>query len=196
MPVLVLDGHSRAALETLQSLGRAGIEVDIAAESLDCLAMYSRYATNQLLQPSQANGAFQAWLRDQDRVRGYELIVPATEASLRGLRVLDEEDPLRRKAVLPSNYALDIAIDKEKTCALAAHLGIPVPQGRLISSIHEIGGRRNFSRRTETGLQQGDDAGRTAHASRGRGQDGGTAPPAIAAMAAVYLRAGTAVRDG
>jgi protein-tyrosine-phosphatase/predicted ATP-grasp superfamily ATP-dependent carboligase len=144
MPVLVLDGHSRAALETLQSLGRAGIEVDIAAESLDCLAMYSRYATNQLLQPSQANGAFQQWLRDQDRVRGYELIVPATEASLRGLRVLDEEDPLRRKAVLPSNYALDIAINKEQTCALAAHLDIPVPHGRLISSLDEIGSAANF----------------------------------------------------
>ena len=139
MPVLVLDGHSRAALETLQSLGRAGIEVDIAAESLDCLAMHSRYATNRLLQPSEPAGTFQQWLRQHDRTRNYELIVPATEASLRGLRALDEDDPLRRKAVLPSNYALDIAIDKEKTCALAVQLGIPVPQSRLISTIDEIG---------------------------------------------------------
>jgi len=139
MPVLVLDGHSRAALETLQSLGRAGIDVDIAAESPDCLAMYSRYATNRLLQPSEATGAFQQWLRDQDRVRNYELIVPATEASLRGLRAVDEDDPLRRKAVLPSNYALDIAIDKEKTCALASQLGIPVPQSRLIATCEKPG---------------------------------------------------------
>ena len=101
MPVLVLDGHSRAALETLQSLGRAGIEVDIAAESLECLAMHSRYATNRLLQPSQPAGTFQQWLREHDRTRNYELIVPATEASLREFRALDEDDPLRRKAVLP-----------------------------------------------------------------------------------------------
>lgn len=140
MPVLVLDGHSRAAIETLQSLGRAGIEVDIAAESLNCLAMHSRYAAHKLLQPSQASGTFQQWLHDRDRARSYELIVPATEASLRGLRLLDEDDPLRCKAVLPSNYALDIAIDKEKTCALAMQLGVPVPRGRLISSFDEIDG--------------------------------------------------------
>ncbi len=139
MSILVLDGHSRAALETLQSLGRAGIEVDVAAESLECLAMRSRYAAKRLLQPSQPAGAFQQWLREQDRTQEYELIVPATEASLRELRTLDEDDPIRRKAVLPSNYALDIAIDKDKTCALALQLGIPVPQGRLISSVDEIG---------------------------------------------------------
>jgi len=41
--VLVLDGHSRAALETLQSLGRAGLQADLAAEARDCLAAHSRY---------------------------------------------------------------------------------------------------------------------------------------------------------
>ncbi|MCU1220984.1 MAG: hypothetical protein JWN42_2181, partial [Candidatus Angelobacter sp.] len=35
--VLVLDGHSRAALETLQSLGRAGLQMDLAAEAKHCL---------------------------------------------------------------------------------------------------------------------------------------------------------------
>ena len=53
MTVLVLDGHSRAALETLQSLGRAGVQVDLAAEASDCLAMHSRYVSRKLQQPSQ-----------------------------------------------------------------------------------------------------------------------------------------------
>ena len=53
MTVLVLDGHSRAALETLQSLGRAGVQVDLAAEAKDCLAMHSRYVARKLQQPSQ-----------------------------------------------------------------------------------------------------------------------------------------------
>ena len=44
MPVLVLDGHSRAAVETVQSLGRAGMEIDVTAEGFDALAMVSRYA--------------------------------------------------------------------------------------------------------------------------------------------------------
>jgi len=139
MTVLVLDGHSRAALETLQSLGRAGAPVDLAAEGKDCLAMHSRYAARRLRQPSQEKvGDFHAWLRAQDRQRSYALIVPSTEASLLGLRQLEEDDPLRRKAVIPGNDALDIALDKEKTWQLARDLRIPVPAGILFSSAAEI----------------------------------------------------------
>ncbi|HZD95266.1 MAG TPA: hypothetical protein VE133_13485, partial [Candidatus Sulfotelmatobacter sp.] len=80
MRVLVLDGHSRAAIETLQSLGRAGIEVDIAAETADCLAFHSRYASRKLRQPPQNQLLdFHNWLQSEDRERNYELIVPATE---------------------------------------------------------------------------------------------------------------------
>ena len=62
MAVLVLDGHSRAAIETMQSLGRAGVPVDIAAEMPDCLAFHSRYAAKTLQQPSQACGEeFHSW---------------------------------------------------------------------------------------------------------------------------------------
>lgn len=138
--VLVLDGHCRAALETLQSLGRAGVQVDLAAETQDCLAMHSRYISRKLQQPSQERAAdFQAWLREQDNLRNYALIVPATETSLLGLRQLDENDPLRRKAIIPSDKALDIALDKEKTWQLAHQLGVSAPGGVLLSTLSEIG---------------------------------------------------------
>jgi protein-tyrosine-phosphatase/predicted ATP-grasp superfamily ATP-dependent carboligase len=143
--VLVLDGHSRAALETLQSLGRAGAEIDVAAEHQDCLAFHSRYARRKLRQPLQERVAdFHEWLRSQEGERNYELIVPATEASLLGLRALDEDDPLRRKAVLPGDHALDITLDKEKTWSLARTLGVPAPESRLISALVEIGDARLF----------------------------------------------------
>lgn len=145
MTVLVLDGHSRAALETLQSLGRAGMQVDLAAETQDCLAMRSRYIARKLQQPSQAGTTeFHAWLRAEDKVRNYALIVAATETSLLGLRQLNENDPLRRKAVIPGNEAIDIALDKEKTWQLAHELGIPAPASFLISSPSEIGHAQQF----------------------------------------------------
>ncbi|MBZ5506251.1 MAG: ATP-grasp domain-containing protein [Acidobacteriia bacterium] len=143
MTVLVLDGHSRAALETLQSLGRAGLQIDLAAEAKDCLAMHSRYAARKLQQPSQT-ADFHAWLRAEDKQRNYALIVPATETSLLMLRRLDESDPLRRKAVIPGNAALDIALDKEKTWQLARELGVPAPGGVLLSSLSEIGQVEQF----------------------------------------------------
>jgi len=145
MTVLVLDGHSRAALETLQSLGRAGLHVDIAAESGTCLAFHSRYASQKLHQPAQDPVAdFHAWLRLQDHKRNYELIVPSTEASLLGIRALDQDDPLRRKAVLPGNDSLDLALDKEKTWNLAHALGIPVPESRLVAAVEDIGEAKQF----------------------------------------------------
>ncbi len=134
MTVLVLDGHSRAALESLQSLGRAGLQVDVAAEAQDCLAMRSRYVARKLKQPSQV-AEFHAWLHTEDKQRNYSLIVPATEASLLMLRGLDENDPLRRKAVIPGNAALDSALDKEKTWQLARELGVPAPGGVLLSAV-------------------------------------------------------------
>ena len=145
MTVLVLDGHSRAALETVQSLGRAGVQVDLAAEAQDCLAMHSHYVSGKLRQPSQECAQdFQTWLQEQDKLRNYVLIVPATEASLLGLRQLDESNPLRRKAVIAGDKALDIALDKEKTWQLAHELDIPVPSGNLISSMPEIGQVQQF----------------------------------------------------
>ncbi len=116
MPVLVLDGHSRAAVETVQSLGRAGIETDVAAESLSCPVMRSRYPRRKLLQPQDtASSKFHDWLREQHSRRNYELIVPTTEASLLAFRFLGETDALRKRAALPDNRALDIALDKQKT---------------------------------------------------------------------------------
>jgi protein-tyrosine-phosphatase/predicted ATP-grasp superfamily ATP-dependent carboligase len=145
MTVLVLDGHSRAALETLQSLGRAGVQVDLAAEDKNCLAMHSRYTARTLRQPSQEKAdGFHAWLRAQDQKCNYALIVPSTEASLLGLRQLDGDDPLRRKAVIPGNDALDIALDKDKTWQLARDLRIPVPASILFSSTAEIGAAEQF----------------------------------------------------
>src|ERR1043166_1447915 len=138
MTVLVLDGHSRAALETLQSLGRAGVQIDLAAEAQDCLAMHSRYVSRKLQQPLQEPAAdFATWLREQDQLRNYTLIVPATETSLLALRQLDENDPLRRKAVIPGDKELEIALDKDKTWQLAHQLGIPTPSGILFFTLSE-----------------------------------------------------------
>jgi protein-tyrosine-phosphatase/predicted ATP-grasp superfamily ATP-dependent carboligase len=143
--VLVLDGHSRAALEALQSLGRAGAQVDLAAETLDCLAMHSRYVARKLQQPSQERSAdFEAWLREQDKLRNYTSIVPATETSLLALRQLDENDSLRRKAAIAGDKALDIALDKEKTWQLAHQLVVPTAPRILLSTPSQIGKAQRF----------------------------------------------------
>jgi protein-tyrosine-phosphatase len=94
--------------------------------------------------PRKSLADFHAWLRRQDQQRNYALIIPSTEASLLGLRQLDEDDPLRRKAAIASNEALDIALDKDKTWQLARDLRIPVPASILFSSTAAIGPAGQF----------------------------------------------------
>src|SRR5882762_5690050 len=131
---LVLDGHSRAAVETLQALGRFGAEVDVAAER-DCTAFHSRYVRQRLNQPpAQYPHRLAEWIAEQDALREYRLIVASTEFSLQAFRMLQDEDPVRAKAQLPGNESLNITLNKQKTCELASSLGIAVPRTKLIES--------------------------------------------------------------
>jgi protein-tyrosine-phosphatase/predicted ATP-grasp superfamily ATP-dependent carboligase len=130
---LVLGGHCNAGLETAQSLGRRGVRITLASEEPDCLAFRSRYVAERLIQPETMRSAdAAAWLHSWDRLRRFHLIVASNDASLEMVRVLEEDDPVRAKAVLPGNAALDAALDKQATWELARRLGIPVPANVLI----------------------------------------------------------------
>src|SRR5438309_743178 len=119
---LVLDGHSRAAVETLQALGRYGVEVDVAAERI-CTAFHSRYVRKRLIQPPAHDPHRLAqWIVQEDALREYRLIIASTEFSLEAFRMLPDEDPVRIKAVLPCNESLNTALNKMKTCELASSL--------------------------------------------------------------------------
>jgi protein-tyrosine-phosphatase/predicted ATP-grasp superfamily ATP-dependent carboligase len=133
MRVLILGGHTNAALEAAQSLGRRGACITLASEEPDCVAFRSRYVSEKLMQPASLRDADAAdWLRRWDRQRRFDLLVPSDDVSLGLVRALDERDPLRAKAVLPGNAALDVALDKHATWDLARRLGVPVPASVLI----------------------------------------------------------------
>jgi predicted ATP-grasp superfamily ATP-dependent carboligase len=129
--VLVLDGTSRAAVEAVQSLGKRGLEVHVAALS-DCPAFRSRWAARTLDQPATSDSSrFTEWLRALPDE--YSLIIPATGYSLYHLAGLPDPDPLRQRAVLPGAEALNIALDKARTIETAVRLGISVPASSLVT---------------------------------------------------------------
>ena len=131
--VLVLDGHSRAAVETVQSLGRAGAHVTVAASGDDALAFASRHARRRFWQPS-GPGVLADWLDELHARTPFELIVPATETSLLAVRELAEDHPARVVSVVSSNHALDTMLDKERTLAHARNTRVPVPGSRLLTT--------------------------------------------------------------
>ena len=129
--ILVLDADGRVGLACLQSLGPLGHRLHVGVRKLGSATERSRYCHRVHAQPAAfpiEKGV--AWLTELDARFGFTMIVAATEASLRWLRALPEDDPVRRKAVLPSDAALDAALDKARTISLARELGLPVPAAR------------------------------------------------------------------
>lgn len=134
--VLVLDGHSDAAVAATQSLGRAGAQVAVASRTHDALAFRSRYAQTRLQQPARTLQLTE-WI-DEILTDDFDLVVPSTEASLLAVRELDPEGTPRRRAAVASNRGLDEALHKWATIQLALQLDVPVPQSRLIPTSREI----------------------------------------------------------
>jgi predicted ATP-grasp superfamily ATP-dependent carboligase/protein-tyrosine-phosphatase len=144
---LILDGHSRAAVEATQSLGRAGVEVTVCANEPQSVAFGSRHARHKLEQPPPVPvEGFIAWLRELDSRHCYDLIIPSTESSLQAFVALPEEDPLRARAVLPSRHALRIALQRDLTWRLATEVAVPVPAQRLIDALPDVIGASTFPR--------------------------------------------------
>lgn len=132
MKALILDAHSRASVGAIHSLARQKVEVDVAAEG-PCLAFGSRRVSNRFEQPrAEPTGFFLEWLRRIDCQSQYSMILPSSEMSLQPFLDLTESDPLRQKAVLPSNHSLRVALNKQLTLEKAAELRIPFPQTKLL----------------------------------------------------------------
>jgi protein-tyrosine-phosphatase/predicted ATP-grasp superfamily ATP-dependent carboligase len=131
---LVLDGHSRAAVETTQALGRMGIAVEVASQG-QSLAGRSCFCRKVLVQPDAASAdAFLEWVESTVAASACRLVVPTTENSLRCFVGRPVSDHLRQMAVLPSDESLQIALSKELTRDLAAALGVRVPRSKLLTA--------------------------------------------------------------
>lgn len=131
--ILVLDGDCGAAISVVQSLGRAGYHVTLAATSFAHRAFRSRYASDRARCPSPLadKAAFQTWVLAQ---RDYALVIPVTELSLMPLHEIRDRPELLGRVALPPADATTIGFDKERVRLLAEQIGIPVPATRIASS--------------------------------------------------------------
>lgn len=136
--VLVLDAQSRAGTEVVQSLGRAGIPVDVVVDDAHALACRSRYPREVFVRRDGGPESLVSWLRETQAATRYRLIVTATESSLLAFQGMDDDDPLRMRALLPSRDSVAVALSKERTWQLACDLGIGVPQSRLLADPHDV----------------------------------------------------------
>ena len=134
--ILILDGHSTAALAVLQSLGAQGHTCWIADSRENYAALHSRYVTGRATysDPLSNEKAFVEWMISFQRENNFDLIIPVTENSLLPLHRQRNHPTLEKKVALPSAHALEIACNKERSRKLAAALGASTPRTQVIDA--------------------------------------------------------------
>ena len=144
---LVVDASLRQALVTTRSLGRSGLRVgtaespDLSHPRLGVPAFESRWSDWDAILPSYhgdpdtyANSVLQL-----AGTRRAQVVIPSIDGSIAALR------PWRRRfeqqgtaLAVPSEPALAVANDKERTLALARQLGIPGPRSVPIAGPDDV----------------------------------------------------------
>jgi predicted ATP-grasp superfamily ATP-dependent carboligase len=141
--ILVLDGHSAAALAIVRSAGLAAHYVAVGAnQGLFAPAKLSRYCNYAFEYPvsTEDAGAFVESVLAFARAHSIDLIIPVTDWTLGPIS--DQRDRyLECRLALPPQTALHAVSDKYRTIQLAASLGIDVPSTRLIESISDLAPR-------------------------------------------------------
>lgn len=134
--VLILDGDSKAAAACVLALPK-NCELHVAGPAEDCLSFASRRVTRRFVQPVFTS-ELQAWIAERDREEAYDLIVPATEVSLLAIKRQSLDSALRAKAVIGREDALDTALDKQRTLAVAESIGVRIPGSAIVTRVEDI----------------------------------------------------------
>ena len=138
--VLVLGEGTRAFLSVVRSLGRLGLEVDVAGPPMDAPALSSRYVARIHRLPPNVPGD-SSWLDAIAALMGrerFDLVIPCHDPSILPLQQHRERVEAQGQVYLLEPEAFTATTDKFRTVQLATELGVPVPRSVLVRSAGEL----------------------------------------------------------
>ena len=139
--ILVLDGHSAAALSVTRSAGRAGHWVAVGANrGLFAAASSSRYCRKAFEYPV-STGEPQAFVKsilEFVKAEHIDLVIPVTDWTLGPLSAERDGFAGLCRLAMPSPDAIEFASDTFRTIELAQEIGIGVPKTNLIRSVKDL----------------------------------------------------------
>jgi predicted ATP-grasp superfamily ATP-dependent carboligase len=141
--VLVLDAQYRQALACMRAFGRAGLRVGAVvgeSEAWWAPATRSRWCAAQAKVPDFADDedAFQRTLLGIVKEWQPRLVVPAHDGSIQAVRGVRDELERYTAVGLASEAALDAAVSKPRTLALAAQLGLRAPRSIAVTEHDDV----------------------------------------------------------
>src|SRR5436309_5105868 len=138
---LVLNARLRQSLMTVRSLGRRGLRVAAAATLPNAPVFSSRWCQHGFVfPPEDATDAYVAVLRAWLERAGARVLIPSHDGTVALLRRHRTQLEQRVRLALADEPALTIAINKERTLAVAQGLGLPVPRGVVVRGADDVRG--------------------------------------------------------
>jgi predicted ATP-grasp superfamily ATP-dependent carboligase len=142
LDALILEGDTRGSVAVARSLGRSGYSLAVAAGS-----MSTRHASEraQLTDPRTDFEAFKADLIAWLGVHPVRAVLTSGDAGVSVLSQIRGVLEPRTRVGIPPPAATALATSKERTLALAAQLGIPIPRSlRVVDADSTIAAAREL----------------------------------------------------
>jgi predicted ATP-grasp superfamily ATP-dependent carboligase len=137
----ILDGDERQALVSVRSLGRAGLHIGVFDGSVLTPAFRSRWCSvaQRVPEPTDERQYVEALFDLVSRFRPRVLFM-ARDGTIEVVRrVRDELGSEQSVLALAPEPALELAVDKERTLALASQLGIQTPLSVPLTTADDAG---------------------------------------------------------
>lgn len=141
LDALVLDLDTRAGLSVARSLGRQGLRVGIAAQDARASGMRTRHAARRHVLP-RAESSFDGYVRglvEALRTSPADAALPSVDASVEALHRHRAELSKLTAPAIAAPEAVEVALDKDRTLAVARSLGVPVPRSILVTARQDLG---------------------------------------------------------
>ena len=136
---LVLNAKLRQSLVTVRSLGGRGLQVAAAGMHPNTPALSSRWCQQGFVfPPENAMGAYLAILEDWLERNSARVLFASNDATIALLRLHRARLEPRVRLALADERSLAIAINKERTLAVARHLGLQVPRGVVVRGVGDV----------------------------------------------------------
>lgn len=144
LDVLLLDAENRQALATMRVLARTGLRIGAAvcqSEAWWAPSPKSRWCAWQAIVPdlSRSPTAYVQSILDLLDKQPARVIIPASDGTIHALRQRRAEIEQRSALPLAGEAALDIAVSKSRTLALATEVGLAVPRTVELAGCGDVG---------------------------------------------------------
>lgn len=143
---LVLDAKLRQSLVTVRSLGSRGLRVaalevsNLMKKSGRVPTFSSRWCQRTYVAPTyeQGTASFLEYITLLLEHTGARVLIPSADGTLAVMR--EHREVLARKTAIAmaNEPALEIAVNKDQTLALAEQLGVGVPKGVVVRAVGEV----------------------------------------------------------